>query len=175
MDVDEEYTDTRARTLTQMKETRRSNSCHIYLGCIRPPLFNIKLKDIVLDELHLLLHITDVLIRNLILFADSSDHRSKAHRGVVTSHVKDLEAAIQSCGVSFQIHQRREANGKPIPGSYDWTALSRKHKLLVLKRLPDKISAFLLPHLCTPVVQLGCNVHCTSHTLFALSCLYMFY
>ena len=150
MDVDKEvYTDTRARTLTQMKKTRQSDSCHIHSGCIHPPLFNIEL-----DELHLLLCITDVLIRNLILFADSSDHRSKAHRGVVTTHVKDLEAAIQSCGVSFQIQQRREANGKPIPGSYNWTALTWKYKLLVLKKLPDKMSALLPPHLYTPVVQL---------------------
>ena len=92
-------------------KTWQSDSCHVHLGCISPPLFNIELEDIILDELHLLLHITDVLIQNLILFADSSDHRSKAHCGVVTSHVKELEAAIQSCGVTFQIQQKREANG----------------------------------------------------------------
>ena len=135
-----QYTQSHARSLTQMKKTKRSDSCHVHLGCIHPPLFHIELENIVLDELHLLLQIGDVLIRNLILFADSRDHRSKAHRGVVTSHIKELEAAIQSCGVSFQIQQKREANGKPIPGSYEWTALTRKHKLLVLKRLPEKIS-----------------------------------
>ena len=105
---DKVYTDSRARSLTQMK-TKRSDSCHIHLGCIRLPLFHIKLENIVLDELHLLLRIGDVLIRNLILFADSSDHCIKAHR-VVTSHIKELEAAIQSCGVSFQIQQKRKAS-----------------------------------------------------------------
>ena len=75
--------------------------------------FHIELENIVLDELHLLLWIGDVLVRNLILFIDSRDHRSKAHRGVVTSHIKELEAAIWSCGVSFQVQQKREANGKP--------------------------------------------------------------
>ena len=118
MAIDEKvYTESRARSLTQMEKTKQSDSCHIHLGCIRPPLFHIELENIVLDELHLLLWIGDVLIHNLILFADSSDHRSKAHGGVVTSHIKELEVAIQSCGVQ----QKREANGKPIPGSYKWT------------------------------------------------------
>ena len=104
--------------------------------------------------LHLLFRIGDVLTRNLILHADSCDHRNRAHRGVVTSHIRELESAIQSCGVSFQILQKREANGKPIPGSYDWTALTRKHKLVVLKWLPDKLSTLLPSHLCPVVVQL---------------------
>ena len=152
MALDEKvYTESHARSLTQMKKTKWSDSGHVHLGCIHPPL---ELENIVLDELHLLLRIGDVLIQNLILFADSRDHRSKAHRGVVTSHIKELEAAIQSCGVSFQIQQKREANGKPIPGSYEWTALTRKHKRLVLKRLPEKISTLLPSQLCQAVTQL---------------------
>ena len=125
MDVDEkEYTESRARTLSQMKETRRSTSCHMHLGCIRPPLFEIELENIVLDELHLLLRIGDVLIRNLILYADSCDHRNKAHRGVVTHRIRELEVAIQSCGVSFQILQKREANGKLLCSDEETQAVS---------------------------------------------------
>ena len=60
---------------SQMKETR-SDSCHVHLGCIRRPLFDIQLENIVLDELHLLLRIGDVLIRNLILHADSCEQSS---------------------------------------------------------------------------------------------------
>ena len=90
MDVDEKvYTESRARSLSQMKETRRSDSCHVHLGCIRHPLFDIQLENIVLDELHLLLRIGDVLIWNLILHADSCDHQSRAHREVVTSHIRE--------------------------------------------------------------------------------------
>ena len=96
MEVDKkEYTECRARSLSQMKQTRPSNSCHVHLGCVRSPLFNIELQNIVLDELHLL-RIGDVLIRNLILHADSCDQRSRAHRGTVTTHIRDLEAAIYS-------------------------------------------------------------------------------
>ena len=82
------------------------------------------LDHIVLDELHLLLRIMDVFIRNLILYADSEDHRQKAHHGVESHNVRKLEQAIRSCGVCFQIWQNKEPTGKPIPGSFDWTALS---------------------------------------------------
>ena len=152
MAIDEKvYTESRARSL---RRRRQNDQIHAMFTWDRPPLFHIELENIVLDELHLLLRIGDVLIRNLILFADSSDHRSKAHRGVVTSHIKELEAAIQSCGVSFQIQQKREANGKPIPDSYEWTALTRKHKQLVLKRLHEKMSTLLPSQLCQAVAQL---------------------
>ena len=54
-----------------------------------------------------------------------------------------LEQAIRSCGVSFQIWQKREPTGKPISGSYDWTALTGKHKLQVLKMPPEKMSTLM--------------------------------
>ena len=68
-----------ARSITQMKKIKLSDACHVHLVCIRTPLFDIELDNIVFDKLHLFLLIGDVLIRNLILLADSSDHKSKAH------------------------------------------------------------------------------------------------
>ena len=130
MSVDEKvYTDSskKARTLQKMKDlsSHSYSSCTCHLGCVLPPLVNIPLDHIVLDELHLLLRIMDVLIRNLILYADSEeDHCQKAHHGVESHNVRKLEQAIRSCGVCFQIWQNKEPTGKPIPGSFDWTALS---------------------------------------------------
>ena len=129
MSVDEKvYTDSskKARTLQKMKDlsSHSYSSCTCHLGCMLPPLVNIPLDHIVLDELHLLLRITDVLIRNLILYVDSEDHCQKAHHGVESHNVRKLEQAIRSCGVCYQIWQNKEPTGKPIPGSFDWTALS---------------------------------------------------
>lgn len=153
MSVDEKvYTGTskKACTLQQLKElsAHSYSPCARHLGCVLPPLVNIPLDHIVLDELHLLLRIMNdrimvVLIRNLILYADSEDHRQKAHHGVESHNVRKLEKAICSCGVCFQIWQNKEPTGKPIPGSFDWTALSGKHKLLVLKELPAKMDTIL--------------------------------
>ena len=52
----------------------------------------------MLDEL-LLLPIMDVLIRNLILYADGEDHRHKEHHGEESHNVWKLEQTIRSCGV----------------------------------------------------------------------------
>ena len=127
MSVDEVYTNTskKARTLQEMRDlsAHSYSSCARHLGCVLPPLVNIPLDHIVMDELHMLLRIMDVLIRNLILYADSKDHRQKERRGVESRCVRKLEEAIRSCGVCFQIWQNKEPTGKPIPGSYDWTAL----------------------------------------------------
>ena len=169
MSVDEKvYTDTskKARTLQKMKElsAHSYSSCARHLGCVLSPLLNIPVDHIVIDELHLLLRIMDVLIRNLILYADSEDHRQKEHHGVESHSVRNLEQAIRSCGVCFQIWKNKEPTGKPIPGSYDWTALSGKHKLLVLKKLPAKMDTLLKDDLPAHVAKLWnvSNVLCNT-------------
>ena len=43
---------------------------------------------------------------------------------------------------------------KPIPGSFDWTALSGKHKLLVLKKLPAKMDTILKEDVSPQVAKL---------------------
>ena len=151
------YTDKKARTVQKMKDrsAQSYSSCACHLGCVLPPLVQITLDHIVLDELHLLLHIMDVLPRNLILYADSEDHHQKEHHGVESHNVRKLEQAIRSCGVCFQIWQNKEPTGKPIPGSYKWTPLSGKHKLLVLKKLPTKMDTLLNETLSGHVANFG--------------------
>ena len=51
------------------------------LGRIKPPLLLINLNYVIPDELHLLLRITDRLIRNLILAAVAADHPAKPLTG----------------------------------------------------------------------------------------------
>ena len=146
MSVDKKvYTETKVRTLESMQElsSKSYKACSRHLGCVLPPLINIPLDHIVLDELHLLLRIMDILIRNLILYADHQDQRQKTHHGVESHHVRKLEQTIRSCGVCFQVWQNREPTGKPIAGSFDWTPLSGKHKLQVLKNLPVKMDTIL--------------------------------
>ena len=69
-------------------------------------------------------------------------HRRKEHREEING-IKELEEAVRACGVSFQIRQNREPTGKPIPGSYDFTALSGMFKLQVMKKLPAKFDTIL--------------------------------
>ena len=98
MSVDEVYTEKKARTLDKMKELsgKSHRSCSHHLGCVQPPLINIPLDRILLDELHLLLRIMDVLLRSLILYADSMDHRRNEHHGQESNHLEMLEQVIRS-------------------------------------------------------------------------------
>ena len=156
MSVDEKvYTEDKARTLQKMQElsSHSYSLCARHVGCVLPPLVHISLDRIVLDELHLL-QIMDVLIRNLIHYADSQDHHQKTHHGVESHNLRKLEQTIRSCGVYFQIWQNKEPTGKPIPGSFDWTPLSGKHKLQVLKNLPEKMDTILDKRISPSVARL---------------------
>ena len=94
--AEEVYTKAKARPLASMKDlaSRSYFTCAKHLGCVRLPLISISLDQIVLDELHLLLRVMDLLIRNLILYIDSRDHKNKAHHGEVTHCVQQLEDNI---------------------------------------------------------------------------------
>jgi hypothetical protein len=52
------------RTLHGMKilQSKKSND----FGCIHPPLLSIDLNHVVVDKLHLLMRIVDVLLRDII-------------------------------------------------------------------------------------------------------------
>ena len=155
MSVDEEmYCQEKERCLSSLKSDGKHSTwhCNKHLGCIHPPLLNIELDSIMvmMDELHLMLRVGDVLLRNMILYADSRDRASR-DQCEEANNLWQLEQAIHSCGVSFHIWQKWEPTGKPISGSYDWTALTGKHKLQVLKMLPQKMST-LMPASVSPRV-----------------------
>ncbi|CAB4025093.1 Hypothetical predicted protein, partial [Paramuricea clavata] len=82
-------------------------------SCVHPPLLNIGLRNIVPDELHLMLRVTDVLLNNLILGAlslDGKDNHNKPPNQRMTGHIDALLCAIRSCGVSFSIWEKMNAN-----------------------------------------------------------------
>ena len=56
MSVEDEYTATKAKSLKDMKRlaTKRYCSYTKHVGCVLQPLFDVPLKQIVFDELHLL-------------------------------------------------------------------------------------------------------------------------
>ena len=102
------FTEKKARSLSTLREKSQfaNKPCHQHLGNIHPPLLNIELTKVVVDELHLLLRVMDVLIRNLISLAVSRDHEER--QGETSNHIRQLEQAVQSCKVTFTIWQRVE-------------------------------------------------------------------
>ena len=85
--------------------------------CCHKPLFVIPLDHIILDELHLMLRITDILIENLIEDAMQWDDKesssySKKRSVEKSEHVKKLLQAINNCGVTFSIWEKRNETAK---------------------------------------------------------------
>jgi hypothetical protein len=109
--------------------------------CQHQPLLNIELDHVVPDELHLLLRVTDILTENLIqecLDWDKEDELDRcrgAERGI---HLKKLINTIRSCGISFDVWEKRDADGKS-SGRHDWTSLLGSDKKRLLAELPPKL------------------------------------
>jgi hypothetical protein len=143
------------RTLKDIKDNaakKKDNYC-----CENEPLLDIDLTHIVLDELHLLLRIMDVLIKNLILDVKEWDLREdpKKKRGEPkTVHKDKLVQTIRSCGVTFDIWEKTDGNGKSI-GEYDFTSLLGSDKKKILNELPEKLTGEVI-HLntCDKVVKI---------------------
>ena len=90
------------------------------------------LNDVVLDELHLMMRISDRLsIITEVMERDSkSDFLKK--RGQEKGVGKRLIAVINSLGITFSVWEKNNADRKG-SGTYDWTSLmgSDKKKLLL--------------------------------------------
>ncbi|CAB4022409.1 Hypothetical predicted protein [Paramuricea clavata] len=107
-------------------------------SCYQPPLFNIDLDHVVPDEL--LLCVTDILTGNLVLECIDGDKEEDIDypRGSVCGfHLQKLIETVRSCGVSFDVWEKRDADGKS-SGQHDRTSLmgsDKKHLLAeLLKR-----------------------------------------
>ena len=113
------------------------------MGCIKAPLFNIELCDVIADELHLLLRVMDVLIQALLDTAVAYDHHtSRGHRKRVKAPdgpmVLSLIEAIKTCGVNFYVYEdKKDKQGRK---GLQWPSLMGDEKRKVLKTLPSKIT-----------------------------------
>ena len=94
-----------ARTLQDIKKCcrRPAGKRDDRLGCINPPLLEIELDHVIVDELHLLLRITDRLISALVLRMAQLDHASRVHHTGEEGHMKQLTEAVRSCGIHFRV------------------------------------------------------------------------
>ena len=91
-----------ARTLENMNASLSSRNPQ---GVQYPPLLNIPISNIILDELHLLLRVFDVLLRNLIHMCVWTERVKK------TSSLSTLVEYIRACGVTFNIWQDKDGKG----------------------------------------------------------------
>ncbi len=89
--------DTMTKCLSQPITSRKQR-----LGCVHPPLLNIDVSNVVIDELHLMLRVTDVLIRNIIWAMIYNDLREVQQKRQ-PKHLDKLVQTIRSCGITFSV------------------------------------------------------------------------
>uniref|UniRef100_A0A1X7VK49 Uncharacterized protein n=1 Tax=Amphimedon queenslandica TaxID=400682 RepID=A0A1X7VK49_AMPQE len=89
---------------------------------------------VVIDELHLMFRITDILIRNLIWIAKAHDSRDIAAKSS-TKHIDLVAQSITSCGVTYRIW-----SSKCKRDELEWTSLRGSDRKKLLHKLPAKFT-----------------------------------
>ena len=142
------------RTLQEIRHFQSSNK----FCCIHPPLFDIELDHVVLDELHLMMRITDRLTENIITEVMERDSKADflkkrgEEKGV---HLKRLISIINNLGITFSVWEKTNADGKG-SGTYDWTSLIGSDKKKLLSLLPSQLESrdILFPETKETVVKI---------------------
>ena len=91
-----------AGSLVSLKENHGFSQPEKHVGSIYMPLLNLEPSKCILDELHILLQIADVLMRNLI---HAAHHLDQKEQGTTGNHMSTLQELIRSCRVAFTISQ----------------------------------------------------------------------
>ena len=80
------------------------------------------MSHVVIDELHLMLRITDVLTENVICEVMERDKRESDKKALNGQYLRALVTAMRDCGISFSVWEKVDADGCG-SGKYDWTSL----------------------------------------------------
>ena len=93
----------KGRTLAALHTNSSFSRPNKHLGSKYPPLLALEPSQYVLDELHLLLRVSDILLRNLIHLVDHMDQTNQLRGGRAGTQIPQLEDMVKSCGVAFRI------------------------------------------------------------------------
>ena len=127
------------RTLLEIKELVKKGKGDCC--CVKVPPLNIDLDHVIVDELHLLLRVMDVMLDNIITEVidwgkdEDFEKTSKEVRGI---HLKKLVTEIRSCSVGFDVWELRNPADNKGTGKYEFTSLFGNDKKKVLSLLPGK-------------------------------------
>lgn len=107
-------------------------------------------------SLHNYLIPTDKLIENLVkdaLNRDKKENMNKAPSNCTSTHLDNLVTTICNCGVSFNVWEKPNADGRA-SGVFDWTSLMGRDKKILLEKLPSKLYDILTPDTSGVIIQL---------------------
>lgn len=142
------------RTLKDLQELCHSKEDNY--GCINEPLLKIELSHVVPDELHLLLRVTDVLLKNVVdeaMERDAAEDHLKIRGERKGIHLEALTKSINDLGISFSIWNKKNADGSESKLK-EFTSLLGSQKKKLLHELPSKMHLFLNPDTCATVKKI---------------------
>lgn len=84
---------------------------------------------------------------------DKKENINKAPSKQTSAHLDNLVTAISSCGVSFSIWEKSNADGRA-SGVYDWTSLMGRDKKILLDKLPPKLGDIITPGTSDAITRL---------------------
>ena len=130
------YSQELAHTITSIKKCAllsRSQPAAKRLGVKHPPLIDIPLNHVIVNELHLFLRITDILLRNVIQHVIEEDLKTTRKVDLLDGpHLTMLVKYIRKCGISFSVWCTQDGEGSKL----DWTSLMGPDKRKLLEKLP---------------------------------------
>ncbi|CAB3983147.1 Hypothetical predicted protein [Paramuricea clavata] len=100
--------------------------------------------------------IVDILTKSLVnesLEWDIKGNGNKAPKDRTSKHLSDIVTCIQACGVSFNVWEKRNGDGKG-SGVYDFTSLMGSDKKKLLRDLPDKLDGVIKPTQSESVIKI---------------------
>ena len=103
-----------------------------------------------------ILYFTDKLTKNLVMEMydwDREDSINKLPMERANTRMDNLIKVINSCGVSFNVWQKMDANGRE-SGLQDYTSLMGSNKKLLLQKLPSKLGDVVKPETGETVIKL---------------------
>ena len=84
---------------------------------------------------------------------DREDSLNRRPMERANTHMDNLIKVINSCGVSFNVWQKIDANGRE-SGLQDYTSLMGSDKKLLLQKLPSKLGDVVKPETGETVIKL---------------------
>lgn len=117
-----------------VKEIQQSASTVKQFGVKHHPFLNIAIDHYIPDELHLMMRIMDILIRNLIFDAKDCDDKKRTQKTCdPIDNLITLVETVQNCGVCFSVWTPKGST------ELEWTTLSGGDKIKILTFLPEKL------------------------------------
>ena len=104
----------------------------------------------------ILLNYIDILTKSLVNEAlewDVKENVDKAPKDRESKHLTDLLTTIRELGISFNVWEKKNADGKA-SNIHDFTSLMGSDKKRLLKYLPDKLDQVIKPNNSASVIQI---------------------